>query len=114
MADDLLDRLTKALMDAMVCKCDHRPGRPGCRNHTKVVLYGVIDCDWPCPVAVRAADALLPFVRDEVADELHSVADQLACIVAELVACGPEHEEIEPFARFAKWLRSRADEVRNG
>lgn len=112
MTDDLRDRLTAALAS------EGAPG-PCFIDERYPVACGRHDGHFEgreryCNDLTGQSQILTPLVRDEIADELDSVADRLARIVTELIACDPENEEIEPFARFCKWLRMRAEEVRCG
>ena len=68
--DDLLTRLTTALMDAMGCKDASILGPGNCHRHAGMALLGPYQTGWPCPVATGYAEALLPFVQAEVADAL--------------------------------------------
>lgn len=108
MTDDLRDRLTTALMDAMGCQPDVSQesrlwaGGEFCATHDRL--------GWPCGAVVDTADALLPFVRDEVADALDAAAADAASI-----HCGyPNAPQIRSLAAVRRWLRARAEEVRRG
>lgn len=59
MTDDLLTRLTTALMDAMGCKEASIFGPGNCRLHVNVLRPGPKHMGWPCPVAERVTAALL-------------------------------------------------------
>jgi hypothetical protein len=110
MTDDLRDRLTAALMDAMECKDASIFGPGNCRRHAMVLLPGPKHMGWPCPVATEYAEALLPFIRDEIADALDAAAADAAAIHRGY----PNAPQIRSLAAVRRWLRARAEEVRRG
>lgn len=103
---DLRDRLTKALMDAMGCKSDVSwlwAGSQFCARHKRL--------GWPCGAVTDIADALLPFVRDEVADEV-DLANTETCAVLRRIWTDPKDREVVDAVEVL--LEQRADEVRRG
>lgn len=111
MTDDLLTRLTTALMDAMGCQRWH--SRPECELHGR---QSEEPSGWPCPDAARYAEALLPVVRDEIADALEQITRrwQLKDWAAAPRDADPVWERLANAQYVTKWLRTRAEEVRRG
>ncbi len=113
MTDDLLTRLTTALMDAMGCKEASIFGPGNCRLHVNVLRPGPKHMGWPCPVATQCAEALLPFVRSEVADTLERIARrwQFSDWADAPRDSDPVRERLGNAQYVTTWLLARAKEV---
>lgn len=71
---------------------------------------------WPCPVATRHAEALAPFVRDEIADALEQITRrwQLKDWADAPRDSDPVRERLANAQYVTGWLRTRAEDVRRG
>lgn len=112
MSDDLLARLTTALMDAMGCR--NLQGI-GCESHRPFpALLGVPDDGWPCPAATRYAEALLPFVRDEIADAIVAWVADMERRCPDVGVGGKQSPYGQAGMHLLAQARARAEEVRRG
>lgn len=111
MTDDLQDRLTTAIMEAMGCQRWY--SRSECELHGPRVVE---PSGWPCPTATLAAERLLPFVRAEIADALEQITRrwQLKDWADAPRDADPVRERLANAQYVTKWLRTRAEDVRRG
>lgn len=109
MTDDLRDRLTTAMMGAMGCQRWY--SRPECELHGR---QSAEPSGWPCPTAAIAAERLLPFIRDEIADALDGMALRWQFKDwADLPKTGDTVQRYIGSGQYVTtWLRARAEEAR--
>ena len=90
---------------------DTLPGN--CRLHVNVLRPGPKHMGWPCPVATQCAEALLPFVRSEVADTLERIARrwQFSDWADAPRDSDPVRERLGNAQYVTTWLLARAKEV---